>query len=266
MTTIGQSDLAQLPIPLPSLPEQAAIASVFSEIDELIEHLEKLIAKKIAIKQGTMQQLLTGKKRLPGFNEDWEMKKVGNIATIIRGASPRPIDSPIWFDDKSKIGWVRISDVTKSTKLLKNTTQKLSELGIKNSRFVEKGNLIMSICATVGRPIITGIDVCIHDGFVVFADLKIEKDYLYYYLTLIEAEWSKNGQTGSQMNLNTGLINLTHITSPKSKEEQILITTILSDMDAEIENLEQKRDKYILLKQGMMQQLLTGRLLIYANS
>jgi len=106
--------------------------------------------------------------------ENWEVKKISNIAKITRGASPRPINSPIWFDEKSKTGWVRISDVTKSIKILKYTTQKLSELGIKHSRYVEKNNLIMSICATVGRPILTEIDVCIHDGFVVFSDLKIE--------------------------------------------------------------------------------------------
>jgi len=263
---IGLPDLKSLLVIKPPKSEQTAIAKVLSDTDALIEHLGKLIAKKKAIKQGTMQQLLTGKKRLPGFSGEWEVKKLGKIAMITRGASPRPIDSPLWFDEKSKIGWVRISDVTKSTKLLKYTTQKLSELGIKHSRFVGKGNLIMSICATVGRPILTEIDVCIHDGFVVLADLKIEKEYLYYYLSFIEDDWSRNGQTGSQMNLNTGLINSTQINFPKTEPEQTAIATILSDMDAEIESLEEKRDKYTMLKQGMMQQLLTGKIRIYANN
>jgi len=191
--------------------------------------------------------------------EDWEVKKLGNIAKITRGASPRPIGSPIWFDEKSKIGWVRISDVTKSTKLLKYTTQKLSELGIKHSRFVGKSNLIMSICATVGRPILTEVDVCIHDGFVVFSDPKIEKEYLYYILSFIENDWSSSGQIGSQMNLNTGLINFTQIAFPKSKTEQTAIATVLSDTDALIESLEKLIAKKKAIKQGAMQQLLTGK-------
>ena len=117
----------------------------------------------------------------------------------------------------------------------------------------------MSICATVGRPILTTFDVCIHDGFVVFRNPLIEKEYLYYFLTYIETDWSKNGQTGSQMNLNTNLINNTYIPFPKSKEEQTRIATILSDMDEEIAQLETKLAKAKQIKQGMMQELLTGR-------
>ena len=77
----------------------------------------------------------------------------------------------------------------------------------------------MSICATIGRPIITQIDVCVHDGFVVFNDLDVDINYLYYYLTFIEEEWSKNGQTGSQMNLNTGLINDTKLNFPENQDD-----------------------------------------------
>lgn len=206
-----------------------------------------------AIKKGYKQTELGV---IPG---DWEVKKFRDIAMIIRGASPRPIDSPVWFDEKSEIGWVRISDVTKSIKFLRQTTQKLSELGIKSSRFVGKGNLIMSICATVGRPILTELDVCIHDGFVVFIDPKIEKEYLYYFLSFIENDWSKNGQTGSQMNLNTGLINFAQIIFPKLKSEQSAIATVLSDTDALIEHLEKLIAKKKAIKQGTMQQLLTGK-------
>jgi len=186
---IHPSDLYPLVIYIPTLAEQTAIANALSDTDGLITGLEKLIAKKRNIKQGAMQQLLQPK-------EGWEIKKLGEIAEIVRGASPRPIEDPKWFDENSSIGWVRISDVTKSVKVLNETIQKLSELGIKSSRYVEKDNLIMSICATVGRPILTKINVCIHDGFVVFRNPKIEKEYLYYFLIFIEKDWSKNGQVG----------------------------------------------------------------------
>lgn len=191
--------------------------------------------------------------------KDWNVKKLGEIAKISRGASPRPIEDPIYFDDKSDIGWVRISDVTRSNKYLLNTEQKLSLEGIKKSRPVNKNNLIMSICATVGRPIITKIDVCIHDGFVVFDKLQENQEYTYYYLSSIENNWSKHGQTGSQMNLNTTLINNGIISLPKSSQEQSLIASVLSDTDALIESLNKLITKKKNIKQGAMQELLTGK-------
>jgi len=206
-----------------------------------------------------MQELLTGKKRLPGFCGEWEVKRLGEIANIQRGASPRPIDNPIWFDENSNVGWVRISDVTRSGMYLTETLQRLSPLGIEYSRPVANGSLIMSICATVGRPIITSIDVCIHDGFVVFDDLQADQKFLYYVLAWIEPDWSKHGQTGSQMNLNTPLINVTPISFPPL-HEQVAIASILSDMDAEITELETQLIKIRSIKQGMMHKLLTGEI------
>ncbi len=272
---VNVEQIRNLIVPMPFPEEQTAVATVLSDIDSLIVSLDRLIAKKRDIKQATMQQLLTGKTRLPGFRnelkpiykqtevgmipEDWEVKKLGDVAKIYRGASPRPIEDPKWFNEYSNVGWVRISDVTKSVKFLFNTSQNLSEQGVKQSHFVKQENLIMSICATVGKPIITKIDVCIHDGFVIFTNPKVNIEYLYYYLVSIENNWSKNGQTGSQMNLNTTIIGNENISCPTNLEEQRAIAAVLSDMDAEIAALEQKRDKTRVLKQGMMQELLTGK-------
>ena len=192
--------------------------------------------------------------------EDWSAHPLGELArSITRGASPRPIDNPKWFDERSKVGWVRISDVTKSGRYLSDTTQRLSDAGIRHSRFVPAENLIMSICATVGRPIETQIDVCIHDGFVVFDRPSIEKSFLYYALTDLEPRWSSKGQTGSQMNLNTELIKGTRIAVPASGNEQCTIASALSDVDALLTRLDQLIAKKRDLKQAAMQQLLTGQ-------
>lgn len=250
--------LRGIPVQLPPLPEQRAIAEALSDVDALLGALDRLIAKKRDLKQAAMQQLLTGQTRLPGFHGEWEVKRLGDIARIQRGASPRPIDSPVWFDENSSIGWVRISDVTRSGMFLRETTQRLSTLGVQHSRSVARGSLIMSICATVGRPVITEIDVCIHDGFVVFDNLLVEKQFVYYVLKWIEPDWSKHGQTGSQMNLNTGLIAGTHISVPP-KPEQAAIAKVLGEMDAELAVLDQRSTKTGALKQAMMQELLTGR-------
>jgi type I restriction enzyme S subunit len=251
--------LRKIPVPRPPLPEQRAIAEALSDADALIGALDRLIAKKRDLKQAAMQQLLTGQKRLPGFSGEWEVKRLRQLAKIQRGASPRPIDSPIWFDDSSTVGWVRISDVTRAGMYLRETEQRLSLLGVQTSRPVRRGSLIMSICATVGWPIITEIDTCIHDGFVVFDHLRADQRFLYYILKSIEPNWSRHGQTGSQMNLNTGLITGTEVSIPPTVAEQTAIAEVLSDMDTEIAALERRRDKTRALKQGMMQELLTGR-------
>ena len=259
MKHLNVGDMLQFLVPLPpTKAEQEAIAGALSDADALIESLEQLIAKKRNLKQAAMQELLTGKKRLPGFSGKWKVKSLGNLAAIQRGASPRPIDSPAWFDDNSPIGWVRISDVTRSGMFLRETTQRLSALGVQNSRPVARGSLIMSICATVGRPIITDIDTCIHDGFVVFDNLQADRQFLYYILKSIEGDWGKRGQTGSQMNLNTDLIKGSEMSLPDRKE-QADIAAILTDMDAAIDELEAKLSKARQIKQGMMQELLTGR-------
>jgi type I restriction enzyme S subunit len=252
------SDAVDFHYPVPPLPEQRAIATALSDVDGLQGGLGRLIAKKRDLKQAAMQQLLTGRIRLPGFHGVWEAKRLGELARIQRGASPRPIDNPVWFDESSLIGWVRISDVTRADLFLHETTQRLSPLGVKHSRPVPANSLIMSICATVGRPIITKIDVCIHDGFVVFENLEADQRFLYYVLRWIEPDWSKHGQTGSQMNLNTGLINGTRISLP-TLSEQTAISEVLTAMDLELAAIEQRREKASALKQAMMQELLTGK-------
>lgn len=130
MGVLNAGFLRPICIPLPSKPEQEAIAEALNDANALIETLEQRIAKKRQLKQGAMQELLTGKRRLPGFSGEWEMRTLGELASIQRGASPRPIDSPIWFDENSSVGWVRISDVTKSKIYLRETMQRLSKLGI----------------------------------------------------------------------------------------------------------------------------------------
>jgi type I restriction enzyme S subunit len=256
---LSRIDVTEQLLPVPPLREQRAIAAALSDADALIAALEGMIAKKRDLKQAAMQHLLSGKTRLPGFAGEWEVKRIGEVTSIQRGASPRPIDSPIWFDEFSRIGWVRISDVSKSNMFLTSTTQRLSLLGIARSRSVELGSLIMSIAATVGRPAITQIECCIHDGFVVFSNLKMDKVFLYFVLRDIEPKWSKQGQTGSQMNLNSAMIERTEILLPPSLAEQTAIAEVLSDMDADLAALEAQAAKARAVKQGMMQELLTGR-------
>jgi len=206
-------------------------------------------------------ELKAESKSVSNAPEGWVMVDLASVAKrITRGASPRPIDSPIWFDKHSKVGWVRISDVTSSRRYLFETTQKLSKLGVKHSRYVPAGSLIMSICATVGRPIETQIDTCIHDGFVVFEQPSIDQSFLYYVLQSLESKWAESGQTGSQMNLNTGLINSRLVLIPNSLSEQQSIAAALFDVDELLHSLDKNILKKQNLKQAAMQQLLAKKI------
>jgi type I restriction enzyme S subunit len=117
----------------------------------------------------------------------------------------------------------------------------------------------MSICATVGRPVETRIDACIHDGFVVFDQPTVEQSFLYHLLAALEPTWSKRGQTGSQMNLNTGLLYGCLVPIPPTEVEQRAIAAALNDIDALLAGLDRLIAKKRDLKLAAMQQLLTGQ-------
>ncbi len=191
---------------------------------------------------------------IPG---DWEVKRLGDIASIRRGASPRPIKDPKWFADNGR-GWIRISDVTNSKTYLNETTQYLSEAGARNSVSVDKGDLVMSICATIGMPIIINIPACIHDGFVLFKNYENELDtfFLYYFLESKTELLSGKGQPGTQKNLNISIVSDIQITLPPTRIEQTAIATTLKDANALLAQLEKLIAKKRNIKQGAMQELL----------
>ncbi|KHL86848.1 restriction endonuclease subunit S [Helicobacter pylori] len=190
---------------------------------------------------------------------NWQRVRLENIAEIKRGASPRPIENPKWFCTNSNVGWVRISDISKNSRFLYKTAQKLSKKGIEKSRFIKQNSLIMSMCATIGKPIITKIDTCIHDGFVVFENPKIDLNYLYYFLCYIEKEWLESGQQGSQVNLNVDLIKNKEVFYPKDLNEQIAIANILSDVDRYLYSLDALILKKESVKKALSFELLSQR-------
>ncbi|WRB05482.1 restriction endonuclease subunit S [Helicobacter pylori] len=247
-------------IPLPPLNEQAAIANILSALDRYLYSLDALILKKESVKKALSFELLSQRKRLKGFNQAWQRVRLGDIAEIKRGASPRPIENPKWFCANSNVGWVRISDISKNSRFLYKTAQKLSKKGIEKSRFVKQNSLIMSMCATIGKPIITKIDTCIHDGFVVFENPKIDLNYLYYFLCYIEKEWLESGQQGSQVNLNVDLIKNKEVFCPKDLDEQIAIANILSDLDNEIISLKNKKRQFENIKKALNHDLMSAKI------
>lgn len=255
ITHLYQKDFIHFNFILPPLPEQKAIAEVLSGTDTWIESLEKLIVKKQLIKQGAMQKLLTPK-------EDWETKKLGEIINVFRGGSPRPIQNFI-TNTSNGINWIKIGDTSPKGKYINNTEEKIIPAGEKYSRLVNSGDFLLSNSMSFGRPYILKIDGCIHDGWLVLQNYHshFETEFLYYLLTskLIIDQYKSKAAGSGVLNLNKELVKSVYLQYPKIKE-QTRIATILSDMDTEIESLEQKLAKAQQIKQGLMQELLTGRI------
>jgi len=182
---LNVGDMIQWLIPSPPLPEQQAIASALSDVDALITALEQLITKKRNIKKGTMQQLLTGEKRLPGFGGEWEVKKLGEIADIISGGTPSTIISEFWNGD---IKWCTPTDITRTKqKYLLHTEKNISEKGLKNSSatLLPVGALLLCSRATIGEIRIAKDVVCTNQGFKSLVCKKSFDNQFVYYLLLL---------------------------------------------------------------------------------
>lgn len=257
-----QKDFVKFCFPLPNSEEQTAIATALSDVDSLISALTKKIEKKKAIKQGLMQQLLTGKKRLPRFCGDWIKKNVSSVSDIFRGGSPRPIEN--YIVKSGGVNWIKIGDVDSSAKYIFRTNEQIIESGIQYSRFVHSGDLLLSNSMSFGRPYILKTEGCIHDGWLVIQnyDKYFDKEFLYYLLGSDEVlkQYKSLAAGSSVLNLNKDIVGKVVLYFPPSISEQTAIANILSDCDSEIAALEEMRDKYKEIKQGMMQQLLTGKI------
>ena len=177
----------------------------------------------------------------------WELLQIKRLSPVKRGASPRPIDDPNYFDDKGEYSWVRISDVTSSKRYLEETTQRLSSLGKSLSVPLKPGALFLSIAGSVGKPIITRINCCIHDGFVYFPQFEGNPEFLYYIFASGQP-YGGLGKLGTQLNLNTDTVGAIHIGYP-SYEEQREIVTYLDCETTRIDTLIEKKQRQIELLQ-----------------
>lgn len=246
---IGQ--IKNFQIPIPPLPEQQAIATVLSDTDNLISSMQQLIQKKQAIKQGTMQQLLKPKK-------GWEVKKLGEVCEMQSGGTPLTSNKKYYNGD---IPWVVITDITKAGKYIEITEKTISKEGVLNSsaKIFNKGTLLFAMYASIGKTAIALVETSCNQAILGIKPISIEVEYLYYILSFNENKYSQMGQTGTQSNLSKNIVQGIEIAIP-TISEQTRIATILSDMDAEIESLQQQLQKYQALKQGLMQQLLSGKI------
>lgn len=262
---ISKSALQSIEVIIPAdIIEQTAIAGALSDVDSLISSLQKLIEKKNAIKQGAMQELLTGKKRLPGFDEEWRTYKLGELGSFDKGCGISRAES-----NTGNFPAVRYGELyTKHTDYVKQYYSCISGDVAQTAKRVTFGDILFAasgetkeeigVCAAIvdRRDIFAGGDI------VVFTPTtEINPIFFGTLLNMpfVQKQKSERGQGDAVVHIHADSLSEIIISMPE-KNEQEAIATVIKDFNDEIEQLERKLAKYQQIKQGMMQELLTGRI------
>lgn len=249
-------------VPQPPLPEQRAIAGALSEIDALLSGLDRLIAKKRDLKQAVMQRLLTGQTRLPGFQGEWEVKWLGDIGTFFKGCGVKKDQS-----QSGDLPCIRYGEIyTHHHDHIRSFNSRISTGVAKTATRLKTGDLLFAgsgeTKAEIGKCVAFLHDCDAYAGgdIVILRPTGVDSMFMGYYCNTppIVAQKASKGQGDAVVHISASALASVSVTLP-SLAEQSAIAVILADMDAEIYALEARRDKTRALKQGMMQELLTGR-------
>lgn len=244
-------------IPLPQdTTEQQNIASALSNIDKLIDDLSRTIHKKQLIREGAMEELLSGKKRLPGFKDEWVEKRIGEVCKTASGGTPSR-NNPLYYTGKIK--WFTTTELNDCW--LIDSLEHVSEDAIQNSsaKIFKSGTLLMAMYgATIGKLGILGTDAATNQACCAFESKEVDMKFLFYYLLNKRKEILALGAGAGQPNISQQIIQKISINIP-DLYEQHAIADILTSMDDEISLLESERAKYEQIRSGMMEELLTGK-------
>lgn len=260
---ISRGALGRLKVQIPPLLEQRAIAQALSDVDALLTTLDKMIAKKRDIKQAAMQQLLTGKTRLPGFSGNWEVKRLDQVADVIdphpSHRAPNEVSSGVPFvgigdlDENGNIVGSKLRYVDRSILIEHSVRYDLSEELIGLGRVASIGKVV---CL---KPLPEGYAISPTLGII--RGRIVKRGYLLYALRskFITDQFIRIMSGSTRSSVGMEVLRKLNVLLPPSPEEQTAIATILTDMDTELAVLESRRDKTRSLKQAMMQELLTGK-------
>ncbi|WP_252188904.1 restriction endonuclease subunit S [Bacillus mycoides] len=278
MSGLNSSIIKNLKVLIPTLEEQKLILQYINmkmrQLDGLIQNKHDLITLLEEQRQSMITEAVTkglntnvkmkdsGVEWIGEIPEHWSVKKIKRLTSVKRGASPRPIDDPKYFDDQGEFAWVRIADVSSSDMYLTNTVQRLSELGSNLSVKMKPGDIFLSIAGTVGKACITKINCCIHDGFVYFPDYKENVKYLYF--TFGSGEPYKGlGKMGTQLNLNTDTVGMISIPVPPLEEQNELVEFIESKVNENnnlINSIKEQIQKLKDYRQTLIYEVVTGKI------
>lgn len=258
MASINTKILGETELSLPPLNEQRRIASALTSIDNLISSLGKLIEKKKNIKQGAMQQLLTGKTRLKGFTEPWVYRKISEIATTSSGGTPSRSIPNYYYGD---IKWFTTTELKDN--YLYDSVEHITREALNNSsaKMFSANTILMAMYgATIGKLGVLKEPSTTNQACCAIKCNDIVEIFLFYILLYNRKSIIEKGCGAGQPNISQAIVNELSFLVPPCEKEQQAIATILTKMDNEITALEAKRAKYEAIKQGMMQQLLTGKI------
>lgn len=258
MASINTKILGETELSLPPLNEQRRIASALTSIDNLIASLGKLIEKKKNIKQGAMQQLLTGKTRLKGFTEPWVYRKISEIATTSSGGTPSRSIPNYYYGD---IKWFTTTELKDN--YLYDSVEHITREALNNSsaKMFSANTILMAMYgATIGKLGVLKEPSTTNQACCAIKCNDIVEIFLFYILLYNRKSIIEKGCGAGQPNISQAIVNELSFLVPPCEKEQQAIATILTKMDDEITALEAKRAKYEAIKQGMMQQLLTGKI------
>lgn len=251
--------LKRLSIPTPPLAMQRKIAKAVSDADNYSATLDRLIAKKQAIKQGMMQQLLTGRTRLPGFTKAWVTATIGDLAEIVSGGTPQSSVASYW---DGGISWCTPTDITRErSRYLTRTERTISREGLEHSaaQLLPVGSLLLCTRATVGDVKIAITPVATNQGFKSLVPRQsVSNEFLYYKMLTLKEELASRGSGSTFLEVSKRDVTNLRIKVP-DYAEQIAIASALGDADDALAVLGQRLVKARDVKVGMMQQLLTGR-------
>ena len=254
---INKSTFENYKIVCPPLPEQKNIANILSLWDTAIEKQSELIEKFKLRKRALMQQLLTGKKRLPGFNGEWKKVKLGSIAEIVGGGTPNTNISHYW---NGGIPWFTPTEIGK-TKYVSESKKTISAHGQNNSsaKILPKGTILFTSRATIGAKAILTAEATTNQGFQsLIVHNNNNNEFIYYYLDTILKNIKQKASGSTFTEISAESMRRTEIIIPP-KEEQNAIVSIFVNADKEIELANEKLASLQSQKRGLMQQLLTGK-------
>ncbi|MFF8186016.1 restriction endonuclease subunit S [Microbacterium sp. NPDC016588] len=257
---IGQRDLATVSIVVPDTEIQRTIAQRLDEAKELIRALERLIAKKRLVRQGIMQQLLTGRTRLPGFDQAWVTRRIGDFTTAKAGGTPSTAISRYWHGD---VPWMSSGEIHQ--KRITAVRGRITQDGLRESaaRLLPSGTVLMALAGqgkTRGTVAVSRIQLTTNQSIAgILPSPTHDPDFLYYNLdTRYEELRGESTGDGGRGGLNLTIIKNLELVMPEL-DEQKAISAVLSDADDELVALERRLESARAVKQGMMQELLSGR-------
>ncbi|WQY10173.1 restriction endonuclease subunit S [Helicobacter pylori] len=257
---LNHNDFYSLSIPLPPLNEQIAIANILSDVDHYLYSLDALILKKESVKKALSFELLSQRKRLKGFNQNWQKVRLGTYK-YRRGSFSQPYGNPQWYSDNGML-FVQVYDVGENFKLNQKTKQKISKIAQPMSVFVPKNSVIITLQGTIGRVALTQYD-CYCDRTILIFDNNTLNDVNKYFFVLslfTKFEEEKRKADGSIIKTITKQTLKDFEILLPSLNEQAAIANILSALDNEITSLKNKKRQFENIKKALNHDLMSAKI------